>query len=45
VTRRRRYLALAGGCLVVFLTLDAGLPAALAAVLGVLGVVCWAAGP
>jgi hypothetical protein len=41
VTRRRRYLALAGGCLVVFLTLDAGPPALLAAVLGVLGLLAW----
>jgi hypothetical protein len=41
VTRRRRWLALAGGCLLVFLTLDAGPLSALAAVLGVLGLLAW----
>ena len=41
---RRRYLAIAAACLAVFLALDAGPLAALVAVVGVLGVVCWAAG-
>jgi len=41
---RRRSLALAVACLAVFLALDAGPLAALAAAVGVLGAACWAAG-